>query len=80
MISIEAVEWFADNGYIPISVQQDLNIGYLKQKIWENLKIRRVYTKKRGEHPDLEEAIFMKNGDTIKDVCQCIHKDFFNGF
>ncbi|KAH0569901.1 Developmentally regulated GTP-binding protein 1 [Spironucleus salmonicida] len=79
MISVEAVNYFANQGYIPISVSQELGLAYLKQKIWENLEICRIYTRKRGEHPDLTDAIFMKKGDTVQDVCGAIHKELVQG-
>ena len=78
--TIESVNWFAENGYVPISVEQNLGLEYLKTRIWEALRIVRVYTKKRGENPDLEEAIYLKKGDTIEKVCKAVHKDLLGGF
>lgn len=69
MTTIESVNWFAENGYIPISVEKGYGIDYLKHQIWNKLQIVRVFTKKRGERPDLGEAIYLKRGDTVKTVC-----------
>ncbi|CAL5982077.1 Developmentally_regulated GTP-binding protein 1 [Hexamita inflata] len=78
--TIESVNWFAENGYVPISVEKGYGLDYLKQQMWEKLAIVRIYTKKRAERPDLSEAIYLKQGDTIATVCKQIHKDMINDF
>lgn len=80
IVTIESVDWFANNGYLCISVEQGFGLDYLRQSIWETLKIVRIYTKKRGEKPDLDEAVYLKSGDTIRDVCLSIHKDMLDQF
>ena len=35
-------------------------------RIWEELGLVKVYTKKRGAHPDLTDPICMRKGSTIE--------------
>ncbi|ORZ31463.1 P-loop containing nucleoside triphosphate hydrolase protein [Catenaria anguillulae PL171] len=57
-----------------ISCEWDLNLDYLVDQIWEHLNLLTVYTKKRGEYPDFEEGIILRNGATIEHVCHSIHR------
>lgn len=83
MISIPAAEQYALMPYTAIiSVEQNLNIEYLKALIWKHLHLVRVYTRKRGEPANLDpqEAVFMKDGDTVYTLCGHIHKELQEKF
>jgi len=58
----------------------DLNLGSLIDRIWEDLNLVKVYTKKRGAHPDLTDPICMRKGATIEDVCNGIHRSLAANF
>lgn len=45
-----------------------LSLDYLIERIWESLGLVKVYTKKRGERPDLSDPVCMRKGATIE-VC-----------
>ena len=45
---------------IVISCEQGLNLDYLVDRIWEELELVRIYTKKRGEHPDLDDPLVVR--------------------
>ena len=36
------------------------------ERLWEELRLVKVYTKKRGEHPDLSDPICLRKGATIE--------------
>lgn len=83
MVSIPAVEHYASQPHtVVVSVHDGLNMDYLRQKLWEYLNIIRVYTKTRGEPPPLEpnEAIFLRRGSTVANVCLHVHKDLLLKF
>lgn len=42
------------------------SLGYLIDRIWDDLGLVKVYTKKRGAHPDLTDPICMRKGSTIE--------------
>ena len=66
--------------HIVISCHLNLNIDYLKKVVWDCLGLIRVYTKRRQEMPDLDEAIILKNGSTIRELCASIHNSIVSSF
>lgn len=42
------------------------SLDYLIEKIWEELDLVKVYTKKRGVHPDLDDPVCMRKGATVE--------------
>ncbi|MFB6182535.1 MAG: TGS domain-containing protein, partial [Candidatus Nanohaloarchaea archaeon] len=51
-----------------ISAAEEINLGKLKQKIFEELNLIRVYMKEKGEEPDKEDPLVMKKGSTVEDA------------
>lgn len=75
-ISLEEVDRLAHlDHHVVISCEMDLNLDFLVERLWEELSLVKVYTKKRGAHPDLDDPICMRKGSTIEDVCHGIHRD-----
>ena len=62
-----------------IIVQRQDNIEELKEKIWKNLGLIKIYTKQPGKKKDYP-PIALKEGSTIKDLALKIHKDFIKKF
>jgi small GTP-binding protein len=62
------------------SVIYDLGLELIKQKIFQELDITRVYTKPPGDKPDFERAVLLRRGDTVRDLCMAIHKDLVESF
>ena len=44
-------------------------MDYLIECIWDELDLVKVYTKKRGAHPDLEDPICLRKGATVEVCC-----------
>jgi len=69
-ISIEDVDRLtADSQNACMSVQMKLGIDILLDKIWDQLGLVRVYTKRKGEMPDFEEPLILtagRGGLTVK--------------
>eukprot|EP00911_Craspedida_sp_UC1_P000486 UC1_evm1s367 len=57
-----------------------LNFEYLVDQIWEYLNLLRIYTKRKGEMPDFEEAVILRPNSTVKDACQSIHRSLLDDF
>lgn len=53
-----------------ISALKNEGIGELKEIIWELLEMKRIYLKKPGKEPDLEEPLIMRGQVTIRGVCE----------
>ena len=43
-----------------------LSLDYLIDRIWDELGLVKVYTKKRGAHPDLDDPTCLRRGATIE--------------
>ena len=56
-----------------------MGLEELKEKIWNNLDLIRVYTKSPGK-PKVIPPITLPRGSTIRDVAENVHKDFINNF
>ncbi|KNZ79625.1 Developmentally-regulated GTP-binding protein 2 [Termitomyces sp. J132] len=80
-ISIEQVDKLARQpNSVVISCEMDLNLDYLIERMWDDLKLVKIYTKKRGAHPDLSDPICLRKGATIENVCNGIHRSLVTNF
>jgi len=80
-VSLEQVNKLARQDHTAvISCEMDLNMDYVVERIWEELALVKVYTKKRGAQPDLSDPICLRKGATIEDVCQGIHRSLAEKF
>ena len=84
IISIEEVDYISQDPLAAcISVQLQLGLDILLQKIWKALGMVRIYTKKKGEAPDLTEPIILtsgRGGMTVKDGITQIHRSLLDDF
>ncbi|THH11772.1 hypothetical protein EW145_g440 [Phellinidium pouzarii] len=80
-ISLEQIDKLAREDHtVVISCEMDLNLDFLLERIWEDLDLVKVYTKKRGAHPDLTDPICLRKGATIENVCHGIHRSLAANF
>lgn len=42
------------------------SLDYLTERMWADLGLVRIYTKKRGAHPDLHDPVCLRKGATIE--------------
>ncbi|KAI0239842.1 Developmentally-regulated GTP-binding protein 2 [Lamellibrachia satsuma] len=80
-ISIEEVDRIAHQPHsVVVSCNMRLNLDYLLEQLWECLALVRVYTKKRGEHPDFEGGLILRRGCNVEHVCHVIHRQLKSQF
>jgi small GTP-binding protein len=83
-LSIEEVDVLARNEHsVVISLYMNLNVEHMLQKMWEYLGLVRIYTKRRGQPPDLTEPIVLsteRHGLTVEAVCKSVSKDLLSKF
>ncbi|XP_005750237.1 developmentally-regulated GTP-binding protein 2 [Pundamilia nyererei] len=80
-ISIEEVDRLARRPHsVVISCGMKLNLDYLLERLWEYLALICIYTKKRGERPDFNDAIIMRRGASVEHVCHRIHRTLASQF
>jgi hypothetical protein len=63
---------------IPVSAVTGRNFDWLKQRIYQDLGIIRVYAKPPGKEPDLERPFVLKKGNTVADLARKVHRDFYD--
>eukprot|EP00455_Lapot_gusevi_P051135 TRINITY_DN755_c0_g1_i1.p1 TRINITY_DN755_c0_g1~~TRINITY_DN755_c0_g1_i1.p1 ORF type:complete len:367 (+),score=128.01 TRINITY_DN755_c0_g1_i1:108-1208(+) len=80
-ITIEEVDRLAHTEHsVVLSCQHRLNVEYLLEKIWEYLDLIRIYTKPKGQAPDLNIPVILRKGSTVLQVCRSIHRDLEKNF
>jgi ribosome-interacting GTPase 1 len=62
---------------LPVSAETGRNLGLLKQRLFDELGIIRIYSKAPGKEPDRSAPFVMKRGSTIEEFARKIHKDFY---
>jgi ribosome-interacting GTPase 1 len=66
--------------FMAISAEKGEGIQELRKEIYEKLDLIHIYTKRRGEKADLEEALVIRNGTTIGGVCERLHRELKQNF
>ena len=65
---------------ICISAENRINTEQLKELIFRRLEFIRVYCKEVGKKADMDVPLIMRKGNTLRDVCTKLHKDFVSKF
>jgi len=65
--------------YLKVSAKKETGLEELKERIWSNLDLIRVYTKSPGK-PKKLPPITLPKESTVKDVARIVHKDFLKNF
>jgi len=80
-ISIEHLDTLAREPYTAImSCELDLGVTDVVDQCWDMLNLIRLYTKRKGIAPDFSEALIVRNGATIEDVCDQVHRTLKDTF
>jgi small GTP-binding protein len=66
--------------FVPISADRGWNLDNLKEEIVEKIELMRVYLRRPGHKTDMEEPLIIKQGSTIRNVAEKIHRRFINDF
>jgi len=60
--------------FLPVSADNDINLDQLKDQIFTKLDFIRIYMKPKGEEPDYEEPMIIRNGSTVEDIADKVHR------
>ncbi|MDG6228426.1 MAG: GTP-binding protein [Candidatus Thermoplasmatota archaeon] len=63
-----------------ISAIDGTGLQELKDLIFSQLRLIRIYMKPQGKKPDYNEPMILREEDTVEDVCKKIHRDFKQKF
>lgn len=61
---------------VPVSTRTGRNLEYMKQVVFEQLEIIRIYSKAPGQEPDYGAPFVLEKGGTVGDFAGKIHQDF----
>jgi hypothetical protein len=59
---------------VEVSANADINIEELKEKIYGKLKFIRIYMRPKGGETDFKEPLIAREGDTVEDICNKLHR------
>lgn len=86
MLSVQQVDEIARQPHsVVISVNKNLNMDGLLERVWQELDLKRVYTKKKGMFPDFADPLVMtaQRGDktaTVENAVTMLHKSLLDDF
>ena len=61
---------------LSVSASTGRNLDQLRQSVFDQLELIRVYSKAPDEEPDFTEPVVLKKGATLEEFAKEIHKDF----
>ena len=80
-ISLEHLDTLAhEPNTCVMSCELDLGIQDVVERCWEELRLIRIYTKRKGIEPDFNDALIVRDKSTIEDVCDAIHRTLKESF
>jgi ribosome-interacting GTPase 1 len=65
---------------VPISADAGTNLEGLKDALFDNLDLMRIYMRPRGGETDYEEPLIIRQNATVRNVCDTIHRDIKRKF
>jgi len=66
---------------VPISAHHRWNLDDLLEKMWDYLNLARIYTKPKGQLPDYNAPVVLRNEKrTIEDFCNKLHRSIVKEF
>lgn len=65
---------------ICLSAEKRIGTDALKGAIYKKLEFIRIFCKEAGRKADMNVPLIMRKGNTLKDVCLKLHKDFISKF
>ncbi|XP_046839906.1 developmentally-regulated GTP-binding protein 1 [Xenia sp. Carnegie-2017] len=66
---------------VPISAHHKWNFDDLLEKLWDYLNLTRVYTKPKGQLPDYNSPVILRDQlTTVEDFCNRLHRSIIKEF
>lgn len=84
-ITLEEIDVLARQPYsVVVSVHAELNLDYLLERMWDAMGLIRIYTKRRGSPPDLEEPVVLSTqrpgGITVEAAARHVSRELLTIF
>ncbi|TLZ67501.1 MAG: GTP-binding protein [Methanobacteriota archaeon] len=65
---------------LPISAMNGAGLDAVREEIYNSLRFMRVYLKPQGKEADLREPLIVRDGSTVGEVADSIHRDIRKKF
>lgn len=65
---------------MPISAYTGQGVENMQDFIYDHLGFMSIFLKPQGQEADLEEPLVVKEGSTVEEVCNTLHRDFVRKF
>ncbi|MBN1683786.1 GTP-binding protein [Candidatus Bathyarchaeota archaeon] len=65
---------------LPISAESNRNIDEFMEQLYQKLEFIRIYMRPKGGETDYKEPLIIRDGVTIGDVCDQVHRDLRSQF
>jgi len=66
--------------FVPVSAEGGVNIAALKEEIYKKLDFVRIYMRRRTGETDFEEPMIIRNGSSVLEVCNKVHRNIKDEF
>jgi small GTP-binding protein len=66
--------------FVPVSAEAGVNIAALKEEIYKKLDFVRIYMRRRTGETDFEEPMIIRNGSSVLEVCNKVHRNIKDEF
>jgi hypothetical protein len=66
----------SDLPILPLTTTTHTGLEDMRLTIFQRLHVVRIYTKRPGHPPDMDEPVILPEGSTVLDAAQHLHKDF----
>ena len=63
-----------------ISADKKVHIEELKERLYEKLGFIRIFMKPQGKPADMNEPLIVRQGSSVADICDKLHRDFKKRF
>ncbi|CAK0865707.1 unnamed protein product [Prorocentrum cordatum] len=86
MIDLKQVDELARRDHsVVCSVQWKMNLDFLLARMWQEMQVVRIYTKKKGEFPDFKDPIVLTpqrglKNFTVENAVTLLHKSILEEF
>ena len=80
LIPDDKLKDFSEEYDLLVSAANEVNLGELKELLFEKLGLIRVYLKEKGKEPDREEPLILREGDTVEDAMEQLPGDMKDRF
>jgi len=64
----------------PISADKGEGLETIRNAIFDNLDLMRIYLRPRGGETDYKDPLIIRTGSTVRDVCDTMHRDIKRKF